>query len=82
MAKNTSISLGPHFEAFFQRMIATGRYATTSDVVRAGLRLLESEELKHQALSKALEEGEASGMVDGFDPEALIESLNETKRNA
>ncbi len=39
-----SISLGEHFERFVQRKIAQGRYQNSSEVVRAGLRLLEDYE--------------------------------------
>jgi len=69
MTKNTSISLGPHFDTFIQNQIETGRYASTSEVVRAGLRLLEKEEEKLKLLRQALVEGEQSGWADDFDPE-------------
>jgi antitoxin ParD1/3/4 len=69
MTKNTSISIGPHFDTFIQNQIETGRYASTSEVVRAGLRLLEREEEKLKLLRQALVEGEQSGWVDDFDPE-------------
>ena len=46
MNKNTSISIGQHFDSFIQTQIAAGRYASTSEVVRAALRLLEGEEEK------------------------------------
>ena len=41
MAKNTSISLGNHFDEFVARQITTGRYGSASEVIRAGLRKLE-----------------------------------------
>jgi len=69
MTKNTSISIGPHFDTFIQNQIETGRYASTSEVVRAGLRLLEREEEKLKLLRQALVEGEQSGWVEEFDPE-------------
>jgi antitoxin ParD1/3/4 len=69
MTKNTSISIGPHFDTFIQNQIKTGRYASTSEVVRAGLRLLEREEEKLKLLRQALVEGEQSGWVEDFDPE-------------
>lgn len=69
MTKNTSISIGPHFDTFIQNQIETGRYASTSEVVRAGLRLLEREEEKLKLLRQALAEGEQSGWAEDFDPE-------------
>jgi antitoxin ParD1/3/4 len=69
MTKNTSISIGPHFDTFIQNQIKTGRHASTSEVVRAGLRLLEREEEKLKLLRRALVEGEQSGWVEDFDPE-------------
>jgi antitoxin ParD1/3/4 len=76
MGKNTSISLGDHFENFIQEEISTGRYSSASEVVRTALRLLETEEKKIQALRAAIEEGEKSGMVENFDPEAHLEELH------
>lgn len=68
MGKNTSISIGPHFDSFIQSQIETGRYASTSEVVRAALRLLEQEDEKLKVLRQALIEGEKSGWVENFDP--------------
>ena len=68
MGKNTSISIGQHFDSFIQSQIDTGRYASTSEVVRAGLRLLEEEEQKLRLLRQALIEGEESGWVENFNP--------------
>lgn len=76
MGKNTSISLGDHFESFIQKEISTGRYSSASEVVRTALRLLETEENKIKALRAAIEEGEKSGLVDDFDPKAHLEALH------
>ena len=67
MQKNTSISLGEHFVGFINEQVSEGRYSSVSDVVRAGLRLLEAEEVKLAALRAALIEGENSGTSTSFD---------------
>jgi len=73
MGKNTSFSLGDRFTAFVDAKVAEGRYASASDVVRAGLRLLEEQEAKLEALRTALIEGEQSGPASPFDFEAFLE---------
>ncbi|MFD2034302.1 type II toxin-antitoxin system ParD family antitoxin [Belliella marina] len=75
MAENTSITLGSHFEDFINKQIQKGRYGSTSEAVRAALRLLEEKETKLEALRNALVEGEKSGKVD-YSLESLIEELN------
>jgi len=64
MQKNTSITLGKHFDEFIAQQVKTGRYATASEAVRDGLRLLEEREIKLNALRRALKEGEESGFAD------------------
>lgn len=61
MARNTSVSLDAHSEAFVSSQIASGRYGSASEVVRAGLRLLETTEIRLDVLRQALREGEHSG---------------------
>ena len=65
--RNTSVYLGDHFVGFIDRQVQTGRYGTASDVVRAGLRLLEDHETSVRALEAALVEGENSGEPRPFD---------------
>ncbi|MGB7915407.1 MAG: type II toxin-antitoxin system ParD family antitoxin [Rhodomicrobium sp.] len=72
MSKNTSISLGDHFAKFIDTQVAGGRYASASDVIRAGLRLLEEQEEQLDALRAALIEGEECGAPTPFDFEAFI----------
>lgn len=75
MQKNTSVTLGAHFEAFIARQLQGGRYASASEAVREGLRLLEEREAKLAALQRALQEGEESG-------EAVTLDMDKIKRNA
>jgi antitoxin ParD1/3/4 len=49
-----SISLGDHFEKFAQDQIAQGRFQNVSEVVRAGLRMLEDYELSRQERMQSL----------------------------
>ena len=72
MSRNTSISLGDHFANFIDQRVQAGRYASASDVVRAGLRLLEEREAQLDMLRSALIVGEASGPAEEFDFEAYI----------
>ncbi|WP_421857129.1 type II toxin-antitoxin system ParD family antitoxin [Oricola sp.] len=71
MAKNTSMSLGDHFAGFIDEQVQSGRYGSASDVVRAGLRLLEEHEAKMKALQDALIAGERSGDPQPFDFDAF-----------
>jgi antitoxin ParD1/3/4 len=81
MAKNTSIALGDHFAMFVEEQVSQGRYGNASEVVRAGLRLLEEREAKLIALRAAIDEGLASGPAEPFDVEAFIaEKDKESKR--
>lgn len=72
MATNTSISLDDHFADFLSREVATGRYRSASEVVRAGLRLLEDRETQLSALRAALVVGEESGEPEPFDFDEFI----------
>lgn len=67
MTKNTSVSLGDHFGSFVDHQVAEGRYGSASEVIRAGLRLLEEHETKLAALRAALIVGEQSGSAEPFD---------------
>jgi len=72
MPKNTSVIVGDHFAEFIERQVGEGRYGSASDVVRAGLRLLEEREMKVEALRAALIEGEQSGVSTPFDFDAFV----------
>jgi antitoxin ParD1/3/4 len=75
MSKNTSISIGDHFAGFIERQVRTGRYGSASEVVRAGLRLLEEHEAKVKALEDALIAGEESGPPAPFDNAAFLRRM-------
>ena len=79
MARNTSISLGGHFDQFISQQLADGRYGSASEVVRAALRLLEEREDKVRAVRKALREGEESGF-ENYSLESVISELDENAR--
>ena len=76
MGRNTSISLGNHFEDFVNKKIGSGSFNSASEVIRAGLRLLEEREQKLEALRTALIEGEQSGFDENFDSDQFLEFLN------
>lgn len=80
MGRNTSISLGDHFENFVDAKVSTGRYKNASEVIRAGLRLLEEEEAKTASLKKAIVEGFESGRVRNFDPKKHLSKLKSARR--
>ena len=75
MQKNTSVTLGAHFERFIARQIAEGRYGSASEAIRAGLRLLEEHETKLSALRQALKECEESGRA-GYSLQGLMDELD------
>ncbi|MEO6833225.1 MAG: type II toxin-antitoxin system ParD family antitoxin [Chitinophagaceae bacterium] len=77
MAKNTSILLGDHFDKFIGQQMATGRYSSASEVIRAALRVFEEEETKKQSLIADLKEGERSGFVSGFDRKDFISNMHD-----
>ncbi len=81
MDKNTSISLGNHFESFIENGIHQSRYSNASEVARAGLRLLEEEEEKLANLKKAVQEGLDSGIAKSFDTKKHLASLKKRMKN-
>jgi antitoxin ParD1/3/4 len=80
MGRNTSISLGDHFEDFVDKRVSTGRFKNASEVIRAGLRLLEEEENRVLALKKAIGEGLDSGVVNDFNPTSYLQELKARKK--
>lgn len=78
--KNTSVSLGNYFDQFVSSQISVGRYKNVSEVIRAGLRLLEDEESKAIALRKAIQKGLDSPIVEDFDFDENLMRLKAEKR--
>lgn len=78
MAKNTSITLGDHFDCFITGQIKSGRFGSASEVVRAGLRLLENTETKLETVRQMLNEGEKSG-ITGYNYDEFIVELDSDK---
>jgi antitoxin ParD1/3/4 len=81
MSKNTSISLGSYFDSFVQSRLTAGRFKNASEVVRAGLRLLEEEENKIIALKNAIQEGVESGIAHNFNSETHLKELKAKKKS-
>lgn len=77
--KNTSISLGNYFDQFVSSQVSIGRYKNVSEVIRAGLRLLEDEESKTVTLKEAIQKGLDSQRVENFDFEDNIKQLKAGK---
>ncbi|MBB1294511.1 MULTISPECIES: type II toxin-antitoxin system ParD family antitoxin [unclassified Pseudoalteromonas] len=75
MAKNTSVTLGDHFDNFINQQLNSGRYGSASEVIRAGLRALEDQEIKTMNLRNMLIEGENSGVAD-YSYDSLISELD------
>jgi antitoxin ParD1/3/4 len=80
MPRNTSVVLSDHFNEFITKAVDSGRYNSASDVVRAGLRMLEVEEEKLQRLRAELQKGIDSGFVEDFDFDEFLADMNAKHR--
>jgi len=80
MDRNTSISIGNYFDSFIKSRISSGRYKNASEVVRAGLRLLEEEENKLMALRESIQDGIDSGIAHDFNPETHLGKLKAKRK--
>jgi antitoxin ParD1/3/4 len=78
--KNTSISLGDYFDQFVSSQVSGGRYKNVSEVIRAGLRLLEDEESKAISLRNAIKKGLESPRVESFNFDDNLELLKVKNR--
>ena len=81
MGRNTSVSLGNYFEEFVDTKVSQGRYKNASEVIRAGLRLLEEEEDKIQLLKNSIQEGIDSGIAEDFNSNKHLETLKAKMKN-
>ena len=76
MPRNTSVMPGDNFNDFIARAVESGRYASTSDVLRAGLRMLEQEEQRLDRLRAEIIKGEESGFAEDFDFDDVLLEMN------
>lgn len=75
MNKPTTIQLPEHQLTFVESQVAAGHYGSLSEAVQAALRLLEDQETRLEQLREALVEGEASPLLESFDPDAFLERM-------
>ncbi|HEY7549287.1 MAG TPA: type II toxin-antitoxin system ParD family antitoxin [Hyphomicrobiaceae bacterium] len=76
MPKDTTLQLETYFLAFIEEMVASGRFSSPSQVVHAGLRLLEQSESRGKALRAAIQEGEDSGYIEDFDFDEFLAEMH------
>jgi antitoxin ParD1/3/4 len=79
MGRNTSVSLGDYFENFVDGRVSEGRYKNASEVIRAGLRLLEEEESRIKSLKQSIQEGIDNGIDKDFKPKDHLNYLKAMK---
>ncbi|WP_045856570.1 type II toxin-antitoxin system ParD family antitoxin [Teredinibacter purpureus] len=70
-----ALTLGEHFDGFISHQIQSGRYGSASEVIRAGLRVLEDKESKLDVLRQMLADGEESGTAD-YSYDSLMSELD------
>jgi antitoxin ParD1/3/4 len=76
MPRNTSVTLGDHFDKFVIEKINEGRFQSVSEVVRAGLRKLEEDEAKLNVLRRKLQAGEDSQQIENFNEEDFLSAMH------
>ncbi len=78
MNKPVQVTVSDQAASFVSRELESGRFKTVDEVIEAGLRMLEEEQMKIERLRELLIEGENSGDTVPFDPEALMASVRES----
>lgn len=63
---STNVHLTPELKRFAEECVASGRYNNVSEVVRAGLRLVQDAEERKRAFMRSLEEARAESDRDGW----------------
>ncbi|CAD6879476.1 ParD protein (antitoxin to ParE) [Methylomonas albis] len=76
MPRNTSITLGEHLDQYVREKIQQGRFLSVSEVVRAGLRRLEEDDQKLEAIRAKLQAGEDCPVVEAFDGEQFLKAMH------
>lgn len=69
MSTNKSYTLGEHYEKFIANQVCEGRFNNASEVVRAGLRMLEDYEIRMKELRGLIDDGDsaiAAGQVKTY----------------
>ena len=79
--RTTSVALGNHFDEMIEARISQGRYSNASEVICAGLRLLEEDEKRVASLRAAIDEGLSSGIAEDFDPRQHLKTLKAARAN-
>jgi antitoxin ParD1/3/4 len=82
MSKNTSVSLGDHFEAYARRKVETGQFSSISDVIRDALRRAEERDLRIERLRELIREGEESGPPQPFDFDEFLKEMRANYKGA
>ncbi|HGG58371.1 MAG TPA: type II toxin-antitoxin system ParD family antitoxin [Gammaproteobacteria bacterium] len=80
MPRNTSVILGEYFDQFVTEQLKQGRYQSVSEVIRAGLRRLEDDEIKRQQLRARLEAAEKSPTLAPLDADDFLAALHHKQR--
>jgi antitoxin ParD1/3/4 len=78
-SKTTSFTIGEPLNAFISQQVASGRYGSASEVIRAALRLLEAREHRLAALRAALDEGDRSPVAEGYSLQSVLERIDQTR---